>query len=238
MDRSAQTGRRRWDAVLFDLFHTLVDASAVPGKTSSQILGIDPVVWTETIHRNALHHALGEESDPYESLRRIAHGIDPTIPEERIREAVAARPARFRHALIHVRPTTLATLRAIREGGRKTGLVSNCSHDEIAAWPESPLAALFDTVVFSCREKMAKPDPAIYRLAAERLDVDPTRCLFVGDGGSSEHEGARAVGMGTVLILEVLLASHPRIAAERPRTTDHVIERMPELLPIALAVVP
>lgn len=40
-----------------------------------------------------------------------------------------------------------------------------------------------------------KPEPAIYHLACEHLQVSPTETLFVGDGGSDEFQGAAAVSM-------------------------------------------
>jgi hypothetical protein len=36
-------------AILFDLFHTLVDVNASPGLSSSEILGIDPLLWNRAI---------------------------------------------------------------------------------------------------------------------------------------------------------------------------------------------
>ena len=45
-----------------------------------------------------------------------------------------------------------------------------------------------------------KPNPGIYRLACERLGVEPSDCLFIGDGGSGELTGATNVGMDAVLI--------------------------------------
>ena len=37
-------------------------------------------------------------------------------------------------------------------------------------------------------------------LACERLGVEPSDCLFIGDGGSGELTGATTVGMDAVLI--------------------------------------
>lgn len=219
----------RPDAVLFDLFHTLIDVNGAPGEATSQILGLDPVVWNTKIMYESDHHALGTVEDPYESVRLIAHSIDPTLPEERIRLAVEARPRRFRHAMIHVRPEVLQALARIRALGCKIGLISNAGRDEVEAWAESPLSPFFDTALFSCHERLMKPDPAIYLRAAGRLGVSPERCLFVGDGGSSEHEGARRAGMTTVLILGMLEESLPELAARRPRNTDYVIRTPAEL---------
>ena len=47
---------------------------------------------------------------------------------------------------------------------------------------------------------MKKPDPRVYALACNRLEVQPGECLFIGDGGSRELTGATNAGMGAVLI--------------------------------------
>jgi putative hydrolase of the HAD superfamily len=222
---------RGWQpaAVLFDLFHTLVDVNGAPGPSSSEILGLDPATWNARLMYEAHHHALGEIADPYESIRRVAHAIDPAIPEDRIRRAVAVRPQRFRHALLEVPPATLTGLARLTALGLPLALVSNAGLDEVEAWPDSPLAPFFTAALFSCHEKVMKPDPRIFLRAAARLGVEPARCLFVGDGGSREHEGARHSGMRTVLLLGLLLSSLPRAAASRPRNTDWVLGTMDEL---------
>jgi HAD superfamily hydrolase (TIGR01509 family) len=56
------------------------------------------------------------------------------------------------------------------------------------------VAPLVDTIVTSAEAGAAKPDPAIFRLALERLRVQPERALHVGDEPLDE-EGARAAGM-------------------------------------------
>ncbi|MBM3286236.1 MAG: HAD family hydrolase [Candidatus Eisenbacteria bacterium] len=224
-------------AVLLDLFHTLVDVNEAPGRSAASVLMIDPIAWNRAIVEHARHHALGEEPDPFESLRRIAHAVDPSIPEERIARAMEGRGKRFRHALIHVRPAVLEALGAIRGMGLRTAVVSNAGLDEIEAWDESPLAPLIDAALFSCIEKVAKPDVEIYLRAAAALQVDPSSCVFVGDGGSREHEGARSAGMATVLILAMLEESLPEIAAGRERNTDWVVRSYPELVEVLRGMV-
>ena len=53
-----------------------------------------------------------------------------------------------------------------------------------------------------------KPDREIYELACTGLGVDPSDCLFVGDGANDELRGAERAGMTPVLV-------HPR--GEDPR---------------------
>jgi putative hydrolase of the HAD superfamily len=219
------------EAVLFDLFHTLINLGlGAPGTSTSEILGIAPERWAQQIFHHAPHHALGTVTDPVESIRLIAHAIDPTIPEERIRAAAASRPARFREGLLDVRPPVLRALGELRGLGLALGLISNAGLDEIGAWSESPLAPLFDAALFSCHEGVMKPDAEIYLRAARRLGVAPEACVYVGDGGSQEHEGARAVGMRTVLILGLLRETSPEAAARRARITDHEVDTFPELV--------
>ena len=82
----------------------------------------------------------------------------------------------------------------------RTGLISNCLGDTSYLWPSTPFASLFDASILSFEVGMVKPDPGIYRLACERLGVEPSECLFIGDGGSGELTGATDVGMDAVLI--------------------------------------
>lgn len=231
---SAQAGRSHYKpvrAVLFDLFYTLVSFSDLPvGPSTSEILGIAPEVWSKKLMDDSPHHALGQVEDPVESVRIIAHAIDPTISEEKIQEACLARPDRFRDALTTIRPSVLGGLQRVREMGLKTALVSNAGRDEVEAWDESPLAPMFDEMLASCYVQLMKPDPRIYTLAAKRLGVGVEECLFVGDGGSSEHSGANNVGMQNVLFLGFLRESAPKAAANRPRNTDWVVESFGDLV--------
>ncbi|MCK4305121.1 MAG: HAD family hydrolase [Candidatus Eisenbacteria sp.] len=230
LDDTALRSPQRVRAVIFDLFHTLIDFSAVPaGNSTHALLGVDPGAWTRKIIEESPHHALGTLEDPYESIRMIAHAIDPSIPEGKIRRAVDARPARFRAALLHVRPEVLGGLQQLRQWGLRIGLISNAGLDEVEAWEESPLSPFFDEVLVSCHEGVMKPDPEIYLRCASRLGVTPESCLYVGDGGSDEHRGARDAGMRTVLLLGLLRASYPDHAARRPRNTDWVVDSYVEL---------
>jgi len=229
MSEHAVSGAIPLRAVIFDLFHTLVDMRHAPPETStSHVLGIPQEIWNQKVMEESPHHALGTEVDPVESVRKIAHAIDPTIPMERILAAVESRPVRFRAALVQVSPAILEMVGRLRELGLKTGLISNAGLDEIAYWPESPLAPLFDTALFSCQEKLMKPDPQIYLRAAQNLGVPAEACLFVGDGGSREHAGARGAGMHTVLLLSILNEIYPELAASRTRDTDWVAESLAE----------
>jgi epoxide hydrolase-like predicted phosphatase len=86
-------------------------------------------------------------------------------------------------------------VRQIRASELLTGLVSNSW--STAHYDRELLAELFDAVVISAEVGLHKPQPEIYRLAAERLEVEPAECIFVDDL-KENCEGAEAVGMTAI----------------------------------------
>jgi epoxide hydrolase-like predicted phosphatase len=78
-----------------------------------------------------------------------------------------------------------------RAGGFKTGLLSNSWGND---YPRESWDLLFDAVVISGEVGLRKPDPAIYLLAAQRLNLDPGEIVFVDDL-SPNVRAAAEVGM-------------------------------------------
>lgn len=57
-----------------------------------------------------------------------------------------------------------------------------------------PFMDSFDGIIVSGRERLLKPDPAIYRLLLDRYGLAAADCLFIDDA-LKNVEGAKAVGM-------------------------------------------
>jgi len=103
----------------------------------------------------------------------------------------------------------LDVVRAARSAGIRTGLLSNSwgLDYERDGWD-----TLFDAVVISGEVGLRKPDPAIYALAAERLDFPPDQIVFVDDLRPNVRAAAAAGMVGvqhvdletTVSELEIL----------------------------------
>jgi putative hydrolase of the HAD superfamily len=100
--------------------------------------------------------------------------------------------------LADIRPdrAMVEAVRTARRAGVRTALLSNSWGLE--PYPEQLLAELFDEVVISGQVGLRKPDPAVFRLAAERLALSPRACVFVDDVRSNV-EAAEAVGMRGVV---------------------------------------
>jgi putative hydrolase of the HAD superfamily len=122
------------------------------------------------------------------------------VPGERVEAEVAERHAFARRAL-RPRPGTEDVLADLRLRGVKLAVLSVCSEEVPATWPETELAGLFDVETFSVDCGLMKPEPEIYLRTARALGVEPADCFFVGDGANDELDGARRVGMTPVLFL-------------------------------------
>jgi len=92
-------------------------------------------------------------------------------------------------------PRMVEAVRQVRRGGVLTGLVSNSW--STAHYDRGLLAELFDVSVISAEVGLHKPQPEIYLLAARRLGVEPSECIFVDDLREN-CDGAEAVGMTAV----------------------------------------
>ncbi len=84
---------------------------------------------------------------------------------------------------------------AARAAGIKTGLISNSWG--LSIYDRAPVD-LFDVSVISGEVGLHKPQPEIYELACERLEVEPAAAVFVDDLREN-CAGAEAVGMTAVL---------------------------------------
>lgn len=80
----------------------------------------------------------------------------------------------------------------------KVGLLSNIGRGWIDDFFDThQLHDLFDAVVLSGEEGVVKPQPRIYEIAAERLEVELNECVMIDDVADN-CAGADAVGMHAV----------------------------------------
>ena len=87
-------------------------------------------------------------------------------------------------------------VRRSRSAGVRTGLISNSWGSGL--YDRDALPQLFDAVVISGDVGLHKPEPEIFRLAADRVGVEPEGCVFVDDLREN-CAGAEAVGMTAIL---------------------------------------
>src|SRR5262245_22002267 len=163
-DRHGAPSLTRPKAVLFDLFHTLVQVQPSPdtGAHTWFDLGIPQETWERVLFEDRPGRGVGRVRDPVEGMRLLAHQVDPAIPMATIERTARRRMERFDRTLVDAEPRVVGALARLRGAGVRIALVSNAGFDEIGAWPRSPLAPHFDATVFSCAVGVAKPDAGIY----------------------------------------------------------------------------
>ena len=87
---------------------------------------------------------------------------------------------------------------AIRQRGMLTAILSNMGDNVLANLQrEFHWIHNFDVLVWSFQHLMAKPDPAIYRLVLEKLNVQPGEALFLDDK-LVNIKAAQALGMHAI----------------------------------------
>jgi putative hydrolase of the HAD superfamily len=146
----------------------------------------------DTLYRTATWRAIERGHGDLDAWRREAHGL---------LEAQAGRPLPQLHdawlAARHLIFANVALARRLRPAYR-TAILSNADLSLRGRLRELGIHDLFDTVVSSAEEGMAKPEPEIYRRAAERIGLAPEACVFVDDADANVR-GAEASGMRGIL---------------------------------------
>jgi putative hydrolase of the HAD superfamily len=202
-------------AVLFDFFGTLTTA-VHRGPAHANIarwLGCDPAVFAAELDRSFRVRARGGFGPQADALRRVTRRAGGGPSERRIAVALSARSAAVR-ADTRLRPEAVPVLAALRDGGLLTAVVSDCGPELPLFLSTLPVAPLLSTCVYSVEVGVCKPHPRIYLTACARLGVEPVECLYVGDGGSRELSGARAVGMTAVRLTAPDLGRHLQFDAD------------------------
>lgn len=99
------------------------------------------------------------------------------------------------------RPEMIAVVEYLRGRLKLGAITNNVAKDEPAVKRTSGLDvhSLFDVVVESSIVGIRKPEPRIYEIACELLDVRPPHAVFLDDLGAN-LKGARALGMTTIKV--------------------------------------
>ena len=222
----------RFEAVIFDLFGTLVYESSradwdAMHDASAAILDVDHQAFHDAWAATAIDRQTGRVGDIAEHIRTLAARAGGWPEESQVAEVLELRAEWYRR-WFQPRPGALEIVRDMRERSMPTALISMCAPDTPSLWRSSPFAGLVDVEVFSCEVGMRKPDPEIYLEACSRLGVEASRCFYVGDGAYGELSGAAAVGMTAVLIRDPADAD---VEALRPEAEDWdvVIEDLREI---------
>jgi putative hydrolase of the HAD superfamily len=160
----------------------------------------------EGLGPTAVEQVLRHHSEGRAALAAVEEG---TLPQSDFEATMArllkvAQPGLLGRMLADLRPCqpVLHLVDRARAAGVATAVLSNSwgtgAYDPYNGYE---LARRFDVVVVSDEVGLRKPDPAIYTLAAKKLDVPLSRCVFVDDTAHNLPP-AEQLGMTTLLFTE------------------------------------
>jgi putative hydrolase of the HAD superfamily len=101
----------------------------------------------------------------------------------------------FRAAYVP-KPEVFNVARSLRENGYKTALLSNTELPAVRFFHEQNYN-MFDVLVFSCVERIAKPQPQIYEITVNRLGSKAQQTAFIDDR-LDYVKGAEDAGLHTI----------------------------------------
>lgn len=172
--------------------------------TASEVRRIFPVVWKE------LDCLTPAGTDRFTSFPGGSRGFWGRLVERVCELLDRGQPGPFAAAeLFHrfsrpeawtVYPDAVPALDAMRALGLRLAVISNFDERLPDLLAGLDLARRVDCVVPSSALGIAKPNPAIFRHALERLGVEADAAIHVGDHRLEDVEGAQAAGMEAILL--------------------------------------
>jgi pyrophosphatase PpaX len=206
----------RFPVVLFDLDGTVIDSGAIilasMRHAAKEVLGAEPP-------DELLMAAVGGPG-----LEAQMHALAP----DRVEELVTVY--RAHNEPLHAELACCAgiddILVRLKDEGRRLGIVTAKRRATVElAFNVLPLRELFETVVGGDETKGHKPDPEPLLLAAERLDVAPETCAYVGDS-PFDIRAAKAARMYAIAVTWGGIHHREKLDREQP---DTIVETAEEL---------
>ncbi len=199
---------RRIEAVLFDAGGVLLDLdyAFIKRLLDARQVGatIEALSESESIARTSIDRRVrdgGRSSEAWRDYFRIllARVGTPAAELEPIIDTLAEAHARIGLWTVAI-DGAIDAVRALKGTGHRMGVVSNAEGRVERDLAGAGFAGLFETVVDSHLVGVEKPSPEIFRIAMDRMNIEPETAIFIGDVPSVDVEGARAAGLTPVLL--------------------------------------
>jgi len=199
--------------VLFDLDDTLFDHNFATIHALADLCVEEPAFTCWPVHElQARHSALLEEvhaqvlagrmtipAARHERFRRLLRdATNADVLDSRPTHLAAFYRAAYEKAWQPV-PGAVALLTALRAAGLRIGIVTNnVVAEQRDKLRRCGLDVLIDALVTSEETGSAKPDPAIFAVALEQLELTPQASVMVGDAWATDIIGAQNAGVRPV----------------------------------------
>ena len=218
-------------AVVFDLDHTLFDRYATIKKLVPQLRkhfdlgdGITDEYFIQELSYADKHFVHKGWEGIYNHL--VSKGIFKTLPGFAEYTEIVLR--HFRH-IAEKYDFAEPTLKKIKSKGYKIGLITNGSHElQYKKLGMLELTDFFDEIIVSGDTPYQKPGERIFLMMAEKMGVEPSEMMYVGDHPLNDVEGSRKAGCVSVWVKTTGTWIFPEI--EKPTLQIETVEELPLLL--------
>jgi putative hydrolase of the HAD superfamily len=188
------------EAVIFDLDGTLLDRRRSFDRFIRDQRGRFPDFLRDIDEEDYVQTLVDLDADGYAPRKDLFTGMVARfeLPSHLADTLLSDYRAGFPQACL-LFPDTAQTLATIRASGLKMGLITNGSiRMQSRKLDCLALTSVFDAIVISDAEGIAKPDRRIFDRALTRLGTSADRAVFVGDNPEVDVAGARAAGMRAI----------------------------------------
>ena len=218
-------------AVVFDLDHTLFDRYATIKKLVPQLRkhfdlndGISDEFFIQELSYGDKHFVHKGWEGIYNHL--VSKGVFRTLPGFSEYTEIVLR--HFKH-LAEKYDFAEPTLEKIRSMGYKVGLITNGNSPlQYKKLQMLELTDKFDEIIVSGDTPYEKPDKRIFLMMAEKMGVEPSEMMYVGDHPLNDVEGSRKAGCVSVWVKTTGTWIFPEI--EKPTLQIETVEELPALL--------
>ena len=185
-------------AIIFDLYNTLIYHPHDPVRALLSDANIDLAT--------ALRVATTNNYNTLEEMMAVLkpnHSIDLAPYEERLQHTIKNTKC-YDDAM----PMLLSIPHTIN-----VGVITNLTSHFKQPFYDLDLDLLVDEVIFSTDAGYRKPDPQIYKLMSEKLNIPLCEMIMFGDTLNADVVGPKNVGMNAVLLDRTGTSSHEHITS-------------------------
>lgn len=190
------TAGARYRAVIFDLGGVVLDSPLAAIAAYEAANAIPSGAINRAVAKRGATSAWARHERGEIDFAAFCQDWEAELAEEGLVVEAAEVMARIELTL-RPRPRIIDFIRRLRTRGIKVGAVTN-------SWETLGDAGIddeFDVVVHSWREGVRKPEPAIYHLVLQRMEIEGRETVYIDDIGGN-LKPARELGMTTFKVTD------------------------------------
>jgi putative hydrolase of the HAD superfamily len=201
-------------AVIFDCYGTLVDIHTNEGKDEVfNYLALYLQYYGATISAEELKAVVALEKDrslktsgeryPEVDLEKVFKTIlrKERVPNSFLAESCCKLKRLLSRERFQLFPDSLPVLRELKREGYPLAMVSDAQ--KVYCFEEAKMLGLdqfFDNYIVSTQYGFKKPDPRLFAIACDLLEIPPAEAVYIGDNFDRDIKGPKEIGMQVILV--------------------------------------